>query len=115
MCYAISRTAGSRSRIRILPAPRIIATLFAKRIGPFSSCSTSEVDLGRVWLIISLTKDRVLSGHFPGSENLGFHIVMLLLSLSSIFISSRRYQEASGIAGAGIIAVYIAMLFPRLQ
>ena len=66
-------------------------------------------------LILSLLKDRVINGRFPGGDNLGFHIVMLALSLSSILISSRRYQEASGIVAAGIIATYIALLFPRLQ
>lgn len=66
-------------------------------------------------LIISLTKDRVLNGQFPRGENLVFHLAMLALSLLSIFISNRRYQEATGVIGAGIIATYIALLFPRLQ
>ena len=66
-------------------------------------------------LILSLLKDRVINGRFPEGENLIFHVVMLALSISSIFISSRRYQEASGIVGAGIIMTYIALLFPRLQ
>ena len=66
-------------------------------------------------LILSLLKDRVINGRFPGGANLGFHIVMLALSISCMFIGSRRYQEATVILGAAIIATYIALLFPRLQ
>jgi phosphatidylglycerophosphate synthase len=68
-----------------------------------------------VALIISLAKDRVISGHWPTGLNLGFHILVLTLSLSSIAVRSRRYQEIMGILGAALIAVYIALLFPRLQ
>src|SRR5689334_25160918 len=53
-------------------------------------------------LLISLGKDRVMNGRWPGSLNFSFHIVVMALALSTIFIRQRRYQEVAGIVGAGI-------------
>ena len=66
-------------------------------------------------LVISLAKDRVMNGSWPSSLNFAFHMIVMALALSAIFIGRRRYQEFAGIAGAGIFAAYIVVLFPRLQ
>jgi hypothetical protein len=66
-------------------------------------------------LLISLVKDRVMNGRWPNSLNFGFHILVMALALSTIFVRNRRYQEVAGIVGAGIFATYIIVLFPRLQ
>jgi hypothetical protein len=66
-------------------------------------------------LLISLVKDRVMNGRWPTGLNFTFHMIVMALALSAIFIRHRRYQEFAGIVGAGIFATYIVVLFPRLQ
>ena len=66
-------------------------------------------------LVASVLKDRVINGHLPSALNLGFHIFLAAISISAIFIRQRRYHEIVGVIGAGGIAVYIWLLFTRLQ
>jgi len=66
-------------------------------------------------LVVSVLKDEVINGHWPGALNFGFHIFLTAIALSAIFIRQRRYQEFVGVVGAAGIAAYIWLLFMRLQ
>lgn len=66
-------------------------------------------------LVVSVLKDQVINGQWPGALNLGFHVFLAAISISAIFIRQRRYHEIVGVIGAGGIAMYIWLLFMRLQ
>jgi hypothetical protein len=66
-------------------------------------------------LVISVTKDLVISGHWPSGINLAFHAAMAAICVSAILIGNRRYHEIVGVGGAATLAVYIGLLFMRLQ
>jgi uncharacterized membrane protein len=99
------------------------AVLLPEQIDTESIDLAAHYDRQRRWffgflvaaLVISLAKDRVMNGRWPSSLNFGFHMLVLALALSAIFIRRRRYQEFAGIVGAGIFVTYIVVLFPRLQ
>jgi hypothetical protein len=66
-------------------------------------------------LIISLTKDLVINGDFPGGLNLAFHIIVGTICLAAIVVRGRRFQEIVGVTGALLMGTYIGLLFMRLQ
>jgi hypothetical protein len=67
-----------------------------------------------VALVTSIVKDVTIGGRLPGALNLAFHAFFAAASISAMMINGRRYQSAVGIACAGAIGVYIALLFTRL-
>ena len=66
-------------------------------------------------LVVSVTKDLILSGRLPDPTNLAFHVVLGLGCVGGLLLRHRRAQGwlALGFT-AGIIA-YIALLFTRLR
>jgi hypothetical protein len=66
-------------------------------------------------LIISLAKDLVVSGQLPGQFNLAFHAFSIVVGVSAIVVRARRFQETVGVVGAAAVALYIGVLFSRLQ
>jgi hypothetical protein len=66
-------------------------------------------------LLISVLKDVVLGGRLPDPVNLAFHGILGAASLSAILVRGRRYQEIVGVGCAVVIALYIGLLFARLQ
>jgi hypothetical protein len=65
--------------------------------------------------VTSVVKDVVIGGSLPGGANLAFHVFFAAAGISALVVRGRRYQEAVGIACAGAIVVYIALLFTRLR
>lgn len=66
-------------------------------------------------LVISVSKDVVLAGHLPSGTNLAFHVVLAAVSVGAMTLRRRRAQELLGVVGAATVAVYIGLLFTRLQ
>jgi hypothetical protein len=66
-------------------------------------------------LVISVCKDVVLSGRLPGVYNLGFHLVLAAGCLLGMVLRRYRHHQILGVVFAGVIAVYIGLLFTRLQ
>src|SRR3954468_13431631 len=50
-------------------------------------------------LVISVAKDKVLSGTWPTPLNLGFHAALAVMCVSAIIVRGRRYHEAVGVVG----------------
>ena len=66
-------------------------------------------------LVMSVTKDVVLTGMLPAPANLAFHAFLAAMCLSAIVIRSRRYQEGVGVTCAVAMGAYIGLLFMRLR
>jgi hypothetical protein len=66
-------------------------------------------------LLVSISKDLVLSGQLPRPENLAFHIFLVAACISAIVIRRPRFHEWFAVLGTVSIAVYIAALFTRLR
>ena len=63
----------------------------------------------------SVSKDLVLGGKLPSGFNLAFHIVLAAGCILGIALRRYRYHQILGVAFAAVIAVYIGLLFTRLQ
>jgi hypothetical protein len=66
-------------------------------------------------LIVSVIKDLLIDGHLPTGANLAFHAVFIAIALACATSRRARLHEASAIATAGLLMVYIAVLFARLD
>ena len=66
-------------------------------------------------LVVSVAKDVVIGGRLPEVTNLVFHGVLATACIVGIVVSRRRVQEIVGVACAGTLGVYIALLFTRLR
>lgn len=66
-------------------------------------------------LVTSVVKDIVLSGSLPAPLNLLFHGLLFFTSLLAIRIQSETYHRAVAYSSAAMIAIYIGLLFSRLQ
>ena len=65
-------------------------------------------------LVVSVTKDRVVGGHWPSERNLAFHAALALCGL--VALASRRdgVQVAAGAAALAVILGYIGLMFANL-
>jgi hypothetical protein len=66
-------------------------------------------------LIVSVAKDVVLGGQLPTPMNLGFHALLASACVLGIAVRGRRFHALLGVASAGAIMVYIALLFTHLR
>ena len=66
-------------------------------------------------LVISVSKDVVLGGRLPGAFNLAFHVILATGCVLGMVIRPYRYHQILGVGFAGVIAMYIGVLFTRLQ
>ena len=70
---------------------------------------------GVLAVVASLTKDVVLSGHLPGALNLGFHLILLSLSITAALWPNKRFQKSNAVFTAVALTLYILVLFARLR
>jgi hypothetical protein len=66
-------------------------------------------------LVVSLSKDIVLTYHPTDAANLGFHALFLASSVSALVIQREWYHKAIAIIGPGLFYVYTIALFMRLR
>ena len=65
-------------------------------------------------LVVSVSKDVVLSGKLPTTTNLAFHALLGAVCVLGITVRGRRFHELLGVVSAAAIAVYIGLLFTHL-
>src|SRR5919112_5636224 len=70
---------------------------------------------GVLTLVTSLIKDVVLTGHFPGAVNVGFHLVLLSLWSVAALWPDKRFQKFNAVFTAAALTLYILVLFARLH
>lgn len=66
-------------------------------------------------LIVSLLKDKILNGAFPGGINLAFHFIFIVWSALAAFIRNDRFHRISICLTALLFTAYIALLFAELR
>jgi hypothetical protein len=66
-------------------------------------------------MIVSVSKDLVLTHHWPGPTNLGFHIGFGLAMISGAVIKSERFHKALVVGALAAFVAYTILLFERLQ
>jgi hypothetical protein len=66
-------------------------------------------------VIVSAAKEVVLQGHLPRGANLAFHALLLGIGASAIVVRRPRYHQALTVVAALCMAVYIVLLFWRLD
>jgi hypothetical protein len=66
-------------------------------------------------LVVSLLKDKILNGAFPGGYNLAFHLLFIVWSALAAFIRNDRFHKISVCFSAVLFTVYIALLFAQLR
>ncbi len=65
-------------------------------------------------LLVSILKEVLLEGRLPVPVNLGFHVLLIALSLAAIGVRRPWFQQAVAIGVALTIGLYVALLFSRL-
>jgi hypothetical protein len=66
-------------------------------------------------LAVSLTKDLVISGRFPGGLNLLFHIGFMTTCAVAMLAASETYHKLLSLLGIATFAVYTVALFTVLR
>jgi hypothetical protein len=66
-------------------------------------------------LVVSLTKDVVLSGSLPAPLNVATHVAFMLLALGGVATRHERYHQVMAPATIALVIAYIGVLFGRLQ
>jgi hypothetical protein len=66
-------------------------------------------------LIVSLTKDLVISGRLPGALNLIFHVSFIAMSVTAMLTAAERFHRLFPLFGITIFASYIIVLFTPLR
>ncbi len=106
----------------------VLLYLMSALIVPDAADGESSIDLKetyfreRPWffatffavLLVSLSKDLVLSGHLPGSANLAAHIVFMFCALLGITTKNDLVHKFLAPFGLLIFCAYIAFLFTML-
>ena len=64
---------------------------------------------------ISVVKDVTLNGTLPDPMNLGFHAILFLVSLLAIATKNEIYHRLVAYSSTAVIAIYITLLFSRLE
>jgi len=64
---------------------------------------------------VSVAKDLVVAGQLPDAVNLGFHVLLAAVCIVALVERRRRVHEAIGIVCAGLMFLYIGLLFVRLE
>jgi hypothetical protein len=66
-------------------------------------------------LTISVVKDVALNGELPDPANLAFHGLLFATSLVAISTENETFHRFLAYSSLGMIAVYISLLFGRLE
>ena len=68
-----------------------------------------------VTLLVSLSKDLVLSGHAPNRANVAFHCAFIVLTGTGALTAREGYHKTLAVVGVVGFAAYIALLFTQLR
>jgi hypothetical protein len=68
-----------------------------------------------VTLLVSLSKDWVLSNHLPDRTNIAFHCGFIVLTGTGALTAREWYHKALAVAGVIGFGAYIALLFTQLR
>jgi len=66
-------------------------------------------------LIVSLSKDLVVTGRLPDTLNVIFHLIFLTMSATAVLVASEKYHQLFPLFGIAIFVAYIVMLFASLH
>jgi hypothetical protein len=66
-------------------------------------------------LVVSLLKDKILNGAFPGGMNLAFHFIFIVCSAVAAFVRSDRFHRVFVCLVALMFTAYIGLLFAELR
>ena len=66
-------------------------------------------------LLVSLTKDVVLSGSLPSGLNVGAHVMFIVTSLVAAFVNREWLHRVLAPLNVVLMLAYIAVLFARLR
>lgn len=66
-------------------------------------------------LLVSLTKDVVLSGSLPNGLNVGAHVMFIVTSLIAAFVNREWFHRVLAPLNIVLMLTYIAVLFARLR
>jgi hypothetical protein len=66
-------------------------------------------------LVVSVTKDLILSGELPAPMNLAFHAILFVISAAGFVTERDAFQRMLAYAGLVFVPAYIALLFARLS
>ena len=66
-------------------------------------------------LLVSLTKDVVLSGSLPNGLNVGAHVLFIVTSLVAAFVNREWLHRLLAPLNVVLMLAYIAVLFARLR
>jgi hypothetical protein len=66
-------------------------------------------------LVVSVLKDVALNGELPGPANLAFHGLLFATALIAIVTEREAYHRFFAYSSLAMIAVYITLLFARLE
>ena len=65
-------------------------------------------------LVVSVLKDVTLTGSFPSSENLAFHVIFAVNVIVALIVRSPRFHAVLSLLMLSMFGVYVALLFARL-
>jgi hypothetical protein len=68
-----------------------------------------------VLLLVSLTKDVVLSGSLPNALNVGTHVMFITTSLVAMFVNREWFHRVLAPLNIALMLTYIGVLFSRLR
>lgn len=71
--------------------------------------------LALVAIAVSLAKDLVLDGHLPNASNVTFHAFFAVFALVGALTRREWFHKLFAVAMALLIALYIGLLFARLD
>jgi len=66
-------------------------------------------------LLVSLTKDLVISGQLPGALNLTVHVSFIAMSVAAVFGVSEKFHQLFPLLGIALFSTYIIALFTALR
>lgn len=80
----------------------------------FANQAPFTFTVAALMVLSSLAKEWVLYDRLPRTQNLAFHVLLILLFLAARLVRSSRFQAGVVLLTALLIASYIALLFGQL-
>jgi hypothetical protein len=68
-----------------------------------------------VLLTVSVTRDIVLTGMLPATNNLLFHLLFFVIAVSGLATARESYHRLLAYSVPAVIVGYIALLYPELR
>ena len=96
-----------------LPEDRVASVVDLK--ASYYGQSRAFFSLTVVLLLVSLTRDRVLTGHFPGQMNTAMHGLFFLAWSGAAITKNEQYHRAVAVSTALLMVVYVMALSLYLQ